>query len=88
VAHELFSGGVLKQERFRIAGFGDVRPLNSNDSKEGRAKNRRVEIIVHQGIDKSLKEEIQVLKYEDKELYKTLNLEEELLFDLRPDEIF
>lgn len=88
VAHELFSGGILKPERFRIAGFGDVRPVESNDTKEGRAKNRRVEIIVHQGIDQDLKEEIQVLKHEDKELYDSLNLEEEVLFDLRPDEIF
>ena len=29
-----------------MAGFGDVQPLASNDSPEGRRKNRRVEIAV------------------------------------------
>ena len=88
VAHELFSGGILKPDRFRISGFGDVRPVDSNDTREGRAKNRRVEIVVHQGLDENLKEEIQVLKQEDRALYDSLQLDEEVLFDLRPDEIF
>ena len=88
VAHELFSGGILKPSRFRISGFGDVKPVDSNETKEGRAKNRRVEIVVHQGLDENLKEEIQVLKHENKELYDSLQLDEEVLFDLRPDELF
>lgn len=88
VAHELFSGGILKPERFRISGFGDVRPVDTNDTSEGRAKNRRVEIIVHQGLDQDLKEEIEVLKQEDRELYDSLQLDEQVLFDLKPEEIF
>lgn len=88
VAMELFSGGILKPERFKISGFGDVRPIDTNETKEGRARNRRVEIIVHQGLDENLKKEIQVLKAEDRALYDSLNLDQETLFDLRPDEIF
>ncbi|WP_019529601.1 flagellar motor protein MotB [Dasania marina] len=88
VAHELFSGGILKPQRFRISGFGDVHPVDSNETADGRAKNRRVEIVVQQGMDQDLKEEIQVLKHQDKELYDSLQLDDEVLFDLRPDEIF
>jgi outer membrane protein OmpA-like peptidoglycan-associated protein len=32
--------------RFAIQGYGDTRPLESNDSADGRAKNRRVEITL------------------------------------------
>lgn len=33
--------------RLRAVGFGDTRPIASNDTVEGRGKNRRVEVIVH-----------------------------------------
>jgi outer membrane protein OmpA-like peptidoglycan-associated protein len=34
------------QERFRVDGFGDSRPVADNTTADGRAKNRRVEIIL------------------------------------------
>jgi len=33
-------------DRMSIAGYGPDRPLVKNDSKEGRAQNRRVEIVI------------------------------------------
>jgi chemotaxis protein MotB len=30
----------------QIAGFADTRPLDSNDTANGRAQNRRIEVIV------------------------------------------
>ena len=39
----LVSGGVAP-ERIEYAGFGDASPLASNDTREGRASNRRVEV--------------------------------------------
>ncbi len=36
----------LSPKRFGVGGYGDVRPQLSNDTEEGRNKNRRVEIIL------------------------------------------
>lgn len=34
----------ISLERISVIGYGDTRPIDSNDTKEGRAKNRRVEV--------------------------------------------
>jgi chemotaxis protein MotB len=34
------------QERFQVMSFGEFRPLVSNDTPEGRAYNRRVDVII------------------------------------------
>ena len=44
VAELLVTSG-LRNERVTAAGFGDRRPIASNDTEEGRRLNRRVEII-------------------------------------------
>jgi chemotaxis protein MotB len=36
----------IDERRFQVAGFADTMPLASNDTAEGRAYNRRVDIIV------------------------------------------
>jgi len=36
----------LKPERISTMGFGEYRPLEPNDTKKGREKNRRVEIVL------------------------------------------
>lgn len=43
----LIKGG-LGADRVRAVGYADSRPVASNDTEEGRTKNRRVEIIVTQ----------------------------------------
>ncbi len=40
------TGTGIDQGRVTVAGFADTRPLDSNDTPAGRAKNRRIEIIV------------------------------------------
>jgi len=37
--------------RLSIAGFADTRPLDGNDTSEGRAKNRRVEFVFYKAED-------------------------------------
>ena len=44
VADELIDLGV-KPSRIRVGGFGETRPVASNDTAAGRQANRRVEIV-------------------------------------------
>jgi len=36
----------IDERRFQIAGFADTVPVSSNDTEEGRANNRRVDIVI------------------------------------------
>jgi chemotaxis protein MotB len=42
----LISNGALEPEFLSAAGYGEFRPAESNDTEEGRAHNRRVDIVV------------------------------------------
>ena len=46
VRNYLISRGI-KQENIKAVGLGEERPVSSNDTPEGRANNRRVEIVVN-----------------------------------------
>lgn len=46
VADFLLKKASIKPERISTMGFGEHRPLASNDTRQGREKNRRVEIIL------------------------------------------
>ena len=49
VTRELLSSGLLDRNRFVITGYADAKPIAENNTAEGRATNRRVEIIIVQG---------------------------------------
>lgn len=52
VVHELVRLSGISPARFEIAGYGETRPLDTNDTAPGRARNRRVEVVVIYGDDK------------------------------------
>ncbi len=43
-------------ENLKVAGYGESRPVASNDSEEGRAKNRRVTIKIYNQLNSDLQE--------------------------------
>jgi len=49
VTRELLRSKKLNRDRFVITGHADTKPIADNSTAEGRATNRRVEIIVVQG---------------------------------------
>ena len=88
VAHGLFSEGDLDQSRFTITGFAETRPLVSNSTPAGKSRNRRVEVVVHQGLDAEVRGELEVLKDEFPALYEDVRQELMQRFELSPEEIF
>ncbi len=56
----------LDPKRVNVAGYADMRPLESNSTRAGRAKNRRVEFIFLRSPEKEpiTKEEIEAAKVE------------------------
>ena len=46
VAEFLLRAGGIDPKRLSAMGFGEYRPLTTNDTARGRQKNRRVEIIL------------------------------------------
>jgi len=46
VIHELVKTSALRNKRFKVAAYAETQPVDSNDTYSGRAKNRRVEIMM------------------------------------------
>ena len=46
IVHFFISKG-LDPNKFSIAGYAEYRPVASNDTEEGRSKNRRVEVVIN-----------------------------------------
>jgi chemotaxis protein MotB len=42
----LLQNDKITADRFRAIGYGEYRPIDSNDSADGRSKNRRVEVSI------------------------------------------
>ena len=49
VTRELLKSGKLNKNRFVITGYAETKPIADNATREGRATNRRVEVIIVQG---------------------------------------
>lgn len=61
VADALMQSQALQPSRFEVAGFAETQPLIGNDTPAGRARNRRVEIVIAQDLEPQLSEQQRLL---------------------------
>jgi len=87
-AHGLFDNGRMREDRFSVKGYGSTMPLESNENGVGRARNRRVEIVISQGLDSDTSKKLEAMKSIDPSVYNQIKSEFETGFDLSEDEIF
>ena len=66
----------------------ETKPLVSNSNAAGKARNRRVEVVVHQGLGAEIKDDLEVLKNEFPATYENVRRELIQRFELTPEEIF
>jgi len=52
VLHYLEKDEGISPERLSAIGYGEYRPVASNDSRDGRKQNRRVEIVILPNVTK------------------------------------
>lgn len=62
VAHALVEQTGIASERFQVVGYADSRPVATNDTAQGRAQNRRVEIVIRQGVDEEIERNLEEIE--------------------------
>lgn len=76
VAHELLIDDTIPDDRMMVIGYADTKPYETNETPDGRAHNRRVEIVIHQSLDDETSAELNELQSMDDDLLDTLQIEE------------
>jgi chemotaxis protein MotB len=75
VAHELLKEDSIDSSRFMVVGYSDTKPYVPNDSFTNRSRNRRVEIVVHQGQDSDIVKDLEELEQSGSNSLNTLGVE-------------
>ncbi len=61
----LFTRLGVNPERMAAIGYGEYRPIASNDTPQGRSKNRRVVLVILSGVDPRISQDVEHLQGED-----------------------
>ena len=81
VTHELIQNSTLDDNRFMVIGYSDTKPYKPNDSPKNRAKNRRVEVVIRQGLDEETTKEIKNIQKTNPDALNSMNIDEKDLSD-------
>ncbi|MBN4075668.1 MAG: type VI secretion system protein TssL [SAR86 cluster bacterium] len=73
VGNELLKDGVIESDRFVISGYSDTVPFADNATAEGRAINRRVEIVIRQPVSEEISLGLRDFDANDPELLNALD---------------
>tara|TARA_R110001592_G_scaffold363398_2_gene687955 strand:- start:25800 stop:26777 length:978 start_codon:yes stop_codon:yes gene_type:complete len=74
VTHELARNNELDHHRFVVVGLADTIPAAPNTSSENRARNRRVEIVIRQGMDSETAATVREVEEKSPRLPETFNM--------------
>jgi len=86
VTHELIKHEFLDSNRFMVVGHADTKPHKPNDSPQNRAQNRRVEIVIRQGLDEATATSIKDIQRSNPDALETMDINgDDLSGDLESD---
>lgn len=88
VAMELLASGALEPKRIAVTGLAETRPLASNNNAADRARNRRVEIVLQQGLGDVTQADVDLLRQDAPDVLRALEIDMRPAFELSPDEVF
>lgn len=74
VTHELIQDNVLESSRFMVVGHADTKPYKPNTTPQNRAENRRVEIVIRQGLDDATAASIKDIQKSNPEALETMEI--------------
>jgi chemotaxis protein MotB len=74
VTHELIRNNVLESSRFMVVGHADTKPYKPNTTPQNRAENRRVEIVIRQGLDDATAASIKDIQKSNPDALKTMEI--------------
>ena len=74
VTHELILDESLDHKRFMVIGRADTQPYQPNTSRQNRAQNRRVEIVIRQGLDNATAASIKDIQKSNPSVLESLDL--------------
>ena len=77
VTHELIKENVLDATRLMVIAHADTRPYEPNSSPENRAENRRVELVIRQGLNDDTASTIMDIEDKNANLVSALDTNDE-----------
>ena len=74
VTHALIKDSSLDDDRFMVIGHADTKPHRPNTSAQNRAENRRVEIVIRQGLDDATATSIKDIQKSNPNVLNTIDI--------------